>query len=290
MKKTGIIALLLTPGMYVTGQEDSLKTRPGLLSASLPAASPAGHRIDHYRSNAMENLFHKKPVYPNAPSGITDETGTSPHSKFILPAILISYGLTARKNALLQALDKNMNREMKRHFPGQFPLDDYMQYLPYVAYCSLNAGKWKTGHSLRDRSIVLVTSLAVMAGTVSIMKNGFSVERPDRTTRTSFPSGHTATAFLGAHLLFHEYKDVSPWIGIAGYASATTVACLRVRNRRHWISDVVAGAGIGILSAEVGRLLLPVFLNSPGMNSHKKPVIALTTGIDNYGLGVAYTF
>jgi hypothetical protein len=52
-----------------------------------------------------------------------------------------------------------------------------------------------------------------------------------------------------------------------------------------------AGAGIGILSAEAGRLLLPVFYNIAGMNSRtKNRVIAPAASVDSYGVGLAYSF
>jgi membrane-associated phospholipid phosphatase len=92
-------------------------------------------------------------------------------------------------------------------------------------------------------------------------------------------------------LRFKEYKDTSLWIGIAGYAVATGTGALRVLNKKHWVSDVVTGAGIGILSAEAGYLLLPVFHNMSGIKNKKNNlVVAPVIGIDNYGIGMAYTF
>ena len=39
----------------------------------------------------------------------------------------------------------------------------------------------------------------------------------------------------------------SPWYAVGGYAVATFTGVMRVLNNRHWISDVLSGAGIGIL-------------------------------------------
>ena len=130
-----------------------------------------------------------------------------------------------------------------------------------------------------------------MGGSVQVFKMATGVERPDGSNHQSFPSGHTATAFTGAHILFKEYKDVTPWIGVAGYATATTVGAMRVFNRRHWVSDVVTGAGAGILSAEIGYLLLPVFHRIIGVEESKSNlVIAPTFGNNHYGLGLVYVF
>jgi membrane-associated phospholipid phosphatase len=62
---------------------------------------------------------------------------------------------------------------------------------------------------------------------------------------------------MGAEFLYQEYKDVSPWYGIAGYVVATGTGLFRMYNNRHWFSDVVAGAGFGILSTKVAYWIYP---------------------------------
>lgn len=89
------------------------------------------------------------------------------------------------------------------------------------------------------------------------MKLSFRERRPDSDTRNSFPSGHTATAFMGAEFLYREYGDVSPWIGYAGYAVAATTGYLRIYNNRHYLNDVIAGACVGILSARIAYWIYP---------------------------------
>jgi len=139
----------------------------------------------------------------------------------------------------------------------------------------------------------MATSHIIMGGIVQTMKSTINVQRPDGSNYNSFPSGHTATAFVGAHILFKEYKEISPWIGFSGYAIAAGTGLLRVTNRKHWLSDVSAGAGIGILSAELGYLLLPVIHKALGIKEESKLstlVVAPTIGLNNWGLGMAYTF
>ena len=85
----------------------------------------------------------------------------------------------------------------------------------------------------------------------------YTAPRPDGSANNSFPSGHTATTFMGAELVRIEYGDESPWYSVGAYAVATTVGVLRVYNERHWFTDVFAGAGVGILSARIGHWLLP---------------------------------
>ena len=66
---------------------------------------------------------------------------------------------------------------------------------------------------------------------------------------------------------------------------------MRVRNNKHWVSDVVAGAGIGMLSVELGYLMLPLFHKVIGSSSDSKNMVVVPiVGNNNYGLGLAYTF
>jgi membrane-associated phospholipid phosphatase len=67
----------------------------------------------------------------------------------------------------------------------------------------------------------------------------------------AFPSGHTATAFLGATSLYHEFKETNTVLAYSGYAFATTTGTFRMLNNAHWFSDVLAGAGISILMTNI---------------------------------------
>jgi membrane-associated phospholipid phosphatase len=82
-------------------------------------------------------------------------------------------------------------------------------------------------------------------------------ERPDGSNNLSFPSGHTTTAFTTAHFMFREYQDENIWLSLSGYPIAVFTGVYRILNDKHWVGDVVAGAGIGILSTEVAYWLFP---------------------------------
>lgn len=181
------------------------------------------------------------------------------YSGFIVSAGLITYGVVAQGNPLLQKINVDADASARRIFPGRMHADDYLQYVPIAAYSALDFTGVKAKHNFLERTVVAATSYIFMAAIVNVMKFTIPVLRPDGSAWNSFPSGHTATAFTGAHLLFREYKETSPWIGIAGYATATTIGVMRMLNKRHWLSDVAAGAGIGILSVELSYLFLPVF-------------------------------
>ena len=111
-----------------------------------------------------------------------------------------------------------------------------------------------------------LASYGVMAAFVNGIKYTAKELRPDYSTFNSWPSGHTATAFVGATILHKEYGATrSPWYSIAGYSLATATGVMRVLNNRHWISDVLSGAGIGILSTELAYGICDLFFKEKGL-------------------------
>ena len=76
-------------------------------------------------------------------------------------------------------------------------------------------------------------------------------ERPDHSDNKSFPSGHATMAFAAARSLDKEFRRDCIWVPIVGYAAATAIGVERVVNDRHHWYDVVAGAAIGVGSAEL---------------------------------------
>jgi hypothetical protein len=153
---------------------------------------------------------------------------TAPYSKFIIPATLVAYGVTSQFD---KSDDYEIHDEVIKNGIGAYTIDDYSQFAPAVAVYGLDLMGIKAKHNFRDRTIMMATSHLIMGGIVQTMKSSIHVERPDGSNYKSFPSGHTATAFVGAHILFKEYKATSPWIGVAGYAIAIGTGLLRVTNK-----------------------------------------------------------
>lgn len=175
-----------------------------------------------------------------------------------VPAVMIGYGFVALANPSLRDLNTSTRAELKEDHPTfRTQIDNYLQYSPVAAVYILNAVGIHGKHNFRDRTIILGISAILTAGSVEGIKHWTHEERPDGSDFLSFPSGHTATAFASAEFLRQEYKDVSPWIGVAGYAAATATGALRMYNNKHWLSDVVAGAGMGILSTKAAYWVYP---------------------------------
>jgi hypothetical protein len=167
------------------------------------------------------------------------------------PAVMVLYGFISLGNDELQNANKEIREEIREnndHF--KTVIDNYMQFAPAATVYALNAAGIKGRHNFKDRSIILGMSTVLMAGTVFALKRLTHQERPDGSAYNSFPSGHTAMAFTGAEFMQQEFRDYSPFLRYSGYAMAAGTGTLRMYNNRHWLTDVITGAGIGILSTK----------------------------------------
>jgi membrane-associated phospholipid phosphatase len=181
---------------------------------------------------------------------------------FIIPAAFISYGVDAIENHPLQGLNNEIKDEIYAEEPHPyFHLDNYLQFAPGAAVLALNGFGVKGRHNVIDQAGIFLLSNIILSASVSTLKKTSHQMRPDGSAYSSFPSGHTAEAFAGAELLRMEYAAVSPWYGVAGYAAAAATGYLRMYNNKHWFSDVVAGAGIGIASTKIAYWLYPTLKN-----------------------------
>ena len=137
------------------------------------------------------------------------------------------------------------------------PVDDYLQYVPLASVYGLSLLGAEAKHNYVDRTLEMATAYVALGVIVNGIKYTVREPRPDASGNNSFPSGHTATTFMGAELVRIEYGEEHPWLAAGAYTMATAVGVLRVYINRHWFTDVFAGAGIGILSARIGYWLLP---------------------------------
>lgn len=181
----------------------------------------------------------------------------------VVPAVLVSYGtlsFTSEWGKNVNVLGKKWaldddNPDSKTH------LDDYTLYVPAVAVLGLNLAGVRGKNNVVDATFIYGFSSGIANSIVVPLKRFAKEQRPDSSDALSFPSGHTTTAFVSAEFLRQEYKDVSPWIGAAGYGVAVLTGYLRMYNNKHWFSDVVAGAGVGIISTRLSYWLYPKMKN-----------------------------
>lgn len=206
-----------------------------------------------------EDSISGKIIYkPTINWQISESKKPFPTTKFVVPALLLTYGFTTTE---IKGF-KNVNEEVKEELYSEHPhkqvrIDNWLQFTPAAAIYGLNGLGIKSKDNLRDASMVFLLSNVFLNSTVYSLKNLTHKIRPDGSDNHSFPSGHTAEAFANAELLSLEYKDVSVWYGVAGYSVAAATGYLRMYNNKHWLGDVVAGAGIGIASTRLAWWLYP---------------------------------
>ncbi|WP_106604999.1 phosphatase PAP2 family protein [Chitinophaga ginsengisoli] len=197
-------------------------------------------------------------------NGIPDRTDTIRSTqlhplRLIIPATLITYGVIARQSGALRNLNNNLSDDLwTRHHHSKTPIDNYLQWSPAVALLGLQLAGIKGQDKFADLSIKYGMSFLLNTALTEMIKKSWKEWRPDSSNQYSFPSGHTSNAFMAAELLRLEYRNVSPWYGVAGYAAAAATGFLRMYNNKHWFSDVVAGAGVGILSTDIVWWTYPV--------------------------------
>ena len=133
--------------------------------------------------------------------------------------------------------------------------DDWLQYSPGALMLALKCVGVQGRSSWGEMATASAAAYVIMGASVNALKYMTSVDRPDGIDSHSFPSGHSATAFMMAGLLTREYGEDCPWVGAGAYTLAAATAAMRIANNKHWTSDVLVGAGLGILSSEAGYLI-----------------------------------
>jgi membrane-associated phospholipid phosphatase len=189
---------------------------------------------------------------------------------YIIPAVLISGGF-AVNNQDFKNKQTTWRNENYKDFSTK--TDDFLQFSPHAAVFGLDWIGIKSKHNFTDKVGLMLTGSIIMLGVVNSLKYSTDQVRPDGSSANSFPSGHTANAFLGATILAKEYSDKSILIAIGGYSVATATGALRMLNNRHWASDVLAGAGIGIISGEVAYIVYPWLKEKLGGKRKNKSVV-----------------
>ena len=202
----------------------------------------------------------------------------------ILPASLIAVG------AVGTAIDgmNDFHLFHRKEDVKKIHADDYLEWgmLGWVFVCDL-MGKEK--HSLVDQLMLVTIAEGMNVVMTRGVKYAVNETRPDGGAY-SFPSGHTANAFLGAHMAYKEFRDSSPVLAYSGYAVALFVAGSRLHNNRHWVADVVAGAGFGILSVELAYLTYFPIRNAIARRVNSRAARSMVVAPTFYGRGGGICF
>jgi len=180
----------------------------------------------------------------------------------IAPVALISYGVSSFVFHPIRRFDYFIYSETQKTDPTfSTKAESYFLVTPIVMVYGLDLIGVEGKNTFIDRTALLGLSGGILGLTGYITKYTTHRLRPNRTDYLSFPSGHTSIAFMGAEFLAQEYSEKSPVYTVIGYTVAVTTGIFRIYNRDHWFSDVVAGAGFGILSTKAAYLIYPYLRN-----------------------------
>lgn len=206
----------------------------------------------------------------------------------ILPATLITAGVVGHSMDGM----KDFKLFTRRETDDKLYADDVLEWalLGWVFAYDLVA---KEKNNWVDQLFLLGVAEGINALTIHTVKNRTQIARPNQMEK-SFPSGHTANAFLGAHLVFKEFKDYSLPLALSAYPIAIFVAGARVYSNRHWVADVVAGAGVGILAVELSYLIYFPIRNAIAQkvnrNAVKNLVVSPMVSPQGGGFYLSYRF
>ncbi|HRF24889.1 MAG TPA: phosphatase PAP2 family protein [Chitinophagaceae bacterium] len=233
-------------------------------------------------------------LYPNlkaqnAPDSVGEKHTDDGHfhwKHMVIPAGFIGYGIASLSSQDIGQINYSTRNEINEHQPGHIRLDNYTQYLPAAMVYGFNAAGIKGEHTFKDRSIIYAASQLIVAGITVPLKHLVKEERPDSSNFLSFPSGHTATAFSSAWFMYKEYHKNHFWLSLSGIPLATFTGVYRTLNNKHWVGDVVAGAGIGILSTELSYWLFPKIgsLSHHSKHAHAAMIVPYVQD-GSYGVG-----
>lgn len=203
--------------------------------------------------------------------------------KSIVPLSLIGSGLII--NYSNGSIGKeNLQENIRNSFPNfDSKADDYLLFVPMLTMYAADLFKVKSKNdAFTQTKYLAIAGLANNIITFS-MKKITNEERPNGDTY-SFPSGHTSNAFVMATVLHHEFKDSNTFLAYSGYLFATTTGVLRVLNNYHWVSDVLVGAGIGILVTDLVYRFEPLKNWNPFSNEKISTIISPTYSDNKVGL------
>lgn len=202
----------------------------------------------------------------------------------IVPLTLIGTGLIVNySNGFLGK--ENLQEEIQNRFPDfETNADDFLLFVPALTMYTADLFKVKSKNDVFTQTKYLVIAgLANNLITIGL-KNLTKEDRPNDWVHYSFPSGHTSNAFVMATVLHHEFIDSSPWLAYSGYLFATTTGVLRVLNNKHWVSDVLVGAGIGILVTDLVYRFEPLKNWNPFKNKNSQVFVSPSYNNNRVGL------
>ncbi len=170
----------------------------------------------------------------------------------IIPATFIIYGSLKPVINDISKLDNRIMSHVQEKYPAfHLNVADYLMWAPSASVYAMDALNVKTAHNFKQHLLLDAGSIVVTGALGFGMRIISRNIKSFNTDNTEFPSGHTANAFRGAEILHQELKQTNNLLSYSGYVVATAVGAFRIYGKEHYLSQVVAGAGLGILSTKL---------------------------------------
>ena len=249
------LVLLVTSLVPAEGQErDASTPAAGEAKASAEAPRTTSHFLGNFGRNTI-GVFSRDNLKPLVLGAALTGASTAFDDN-----VAAYFGPTRRAKWLGDAV----------HVEGQ----------PYVivpvATALYMAGRLFPKHKrFQDTTYDIAQATIVEAVYSTAIKYSTHRLRPDGSNYLSFPSGHTANAFSWATVAAHYY---GPKVAVPAYLVAGLVGLGRLEKNAHYLSDVMAGATLGII---VGRTVVRKGAAAPGRARR----VSLAPLRDAYGTG-----
>ena len=174
-------------------------------------------------------------------------------------------------------ISSTTNRFKSREQRFEYHKSDNLEYgialTPFATSWVLKAVGVDSRSKTKRMGVANVIGLGLTCGFTQLLKHVTDETRPNGHDNHSMPSGHSALAFFSASVLDREFGHHSPWISVGGYVAALTTQFRRIHYNHHYLNDVITGAGIGTLSANIGYFITDCFFGKDGIN---KPKVMMT--------------
>ncbi len=162
----------------------------------------------------------------------------------------------------IQKVDKHIKKNYVKQNPnGSTRWDTGLKWAPLVAFIASDLFRNEVKKELTKDIVKAAVGELILKATVQPLKTIYKRRRPDGDIK-SFPSSHTATSFLGSELLRQKCKDEHFAIACTSFTASAGAAALRLYHNRHWFSDVIGGAVVGVFAARLSTKLVDKVLPS----------------------------
>lgn len=282
-----LFAMLFAGSFMANAQTDSIvapKEQPGFKKVIIPAVkSPAVVMPD--KDPEKDSLS----VIPQIRQVAAQTEKPSFLKQVATPVSLITAGTLLSATAFEVSMNKNIRNAVGNDFHTK--IDDYTRYVPIVQLYAADILGVKAKNHWFDQTKNLAISLIITDFITNALKDNINKMRPNESMGSqSFPSAHTSQAFTTATVLYEEFKDSSPLLAYSGFAIAGATGMMRMMNNAHWFSDVMVGAGIGILVTKLVYMFDPIIKWNPFLKKNKELTILPQVSGNQYGMYVGYTF